>query len=370
MKSKPIWIALILSLFIHFFLISRFNYLLEVSSNNKIMEKSYVARISLKLKTDLSFPIENSGVPNLKSVPDFQNIENRDTEKQILHTEEKILKRELPVEETIQDNADKKEITHSPVMKKMENQEEATEDFTQKGSADQVIEEETAQSPAGTEEEIHQIKQEPEKELLSNKMIPAEKVEEDPLREDKKNSMDNNQPDKNKKAKAETEKSLATGNRETEKEAEQEKEQNLPIQSKNNEYSKEKTAQGNFNIASQEADYKNEGQAKKNLEIDDTLDFTTKNYPDNANPPELLEFQRPVYPKNLRERDVEGKVILKILIDKEGKVQEIQIFESSGYETFDQIAVKSVRQWRFEPARKGNQQRESWVLLPINFQMK
>lgn len=269
------------------------------------MEKSYVARISLKLKTDLSFPIENSGVPNLKSVPDFQNIENRDTEKQILQMEEKIL-----------------------------------------------------------------IKQEPEKELLPNKMIPAEKVEEEALREDKKNSMDNNQPDKNKKAKAETEKSLATGNRETEKEAEQEKEGNFPIQSKNNEYFKEKPVQGDFNIASQEADYKDEGQAKKNPEIDDTLDFTTKNYPDNANPPELLEFQRPVYPKDLRERDVEGKVILKILIDKEGKVQEIQIFESSGYETFDQIAVKSVRQWRFKAARKGNQQRESWVLIPINFQIK
>ena len=279
-KPKPIWIALILSLFIHFFLISRFNYLLEVSYNNKIMEKSYVARISLKLKTDLSFPIENSGVPNLKSIPDFQNIENRDTEKQILHMEEK------------------------------------------------------------------------------------------PLREDKKISMDNDQLDKNRKVKAETEKSLATGDRETEKEAEQEKERNLPIQSKNNEYFKEKPVQRDFNIASQEADYKNEGQAKKNPEIEKTLDFTTKNYPDNANPPELLEFQRPVYPKDLRERDVEGKVILKILIDKEGKVQEIQIFESSGYETFDQIAVKSVWQWRFKAARKENQQRESWVLIPINFQIK
>ena len=244
------------------------------------MEKSYVARISLKLKTDLSFPIENSGVPNLKSIPDFQNIENRDTEKQILHMEEK------------------------------------------------------------------------------------------PLREDKKISMDSDQPDKNRKVKAETEKSLATGNKETEKEVEQEKERNLPSQSKNNEYLKEKPVQGDFNIASQETDYKNESQVKKNPEIEKTLDFTTNNYPDNVNPPELLEFQRPVYPKNLRDRDIEGRVILKILIDKEGEVQEIQIFESSGYETFDQIAVKAVRQWRFKPARKENQQRESWVLIPINFQIE
>jgi len=304
-KPKPIWICLILSLLIHFFLISCFIYSLEVSSNKKIIEKSHIARISLKLKTDLSFPIENSGVSKLKSVPDSQNIENRDTEKQILQMEEKILK-----------------------------------------------------------------KQEPEKELPSNKMIPAEKVGEEALREDKKNSMDNNQPDKNKKAKPETEKSLATGNRETGKEAEQEKERNLPSQSKNNEYFKEKPVQEDFNIASQEVDYKEEGQTEKNPEIDDTLDFTKNNYPDNVNPPELLEFQPLVYPKNLRERDIEGKVILKILIDKEGKVQEIQIFESSGYEAFDQTAVKSVWQCQFKPARKGNQQKESWVLIPINFQIK
>lgn len=264
------------------------------------MEKSYIARISLKLKTDISFPIENSRVSSLKSGPDSQNIENRDTEKQILHMEEKIVKKKLPVEEIIQDKTDKKEIT---------------EDFIQKGSSDQVIEEETAQSPA------------------------------------------------------ETEKSLTTGNKETEKEVEQEKERNLPSQSKNNEYLKEKPVQEDFDIAYQGDDCKDEDQVK-NPEIEETLDFTGNNYPDNVNPPELLEFQRPVYPKNLRERDIEGKVILKLLIDKEGKVQEIQIFESSGYKMFDQIAIKAVRQWRFKPARKGNQQRGSWVLIPINFQIK
>lgn len=308
------------------------------------MEKSHITHISLKLKTDFSSPIENSGVSSLKSVHDSQNIKNRDTEKQILHVEEKIVKKKLPVEEIIQDNTNKKEIT---------------ENFIQRDSSDKVIEEEVPQSLSETKEKNHQIKQEPEKKLLSNKTIPAERVEEESLREDKKISMENNQLDKNRKAKVETE-----------KEEEQEKERNLPKQSNNNENIKEKPVQGDFNITSQEVDCKNEGQAKKNPEIEKILDFTGNNYPDNVNPPELLEFQPPVYPKNLRERDIEGKVIVKLLIDKEGKVQEIQIFESSGYKMFDQIAIKAVRQWRFKPARKGNQQRVSWVLIPINFQIK
>ena len=272
------------------------------------MEKSHITRISLKLKTDLFSPIEN--------------------------------------------------------------QEKITEDFIQKGSLDQVIEEETPQSLAETKEKNHQTKQEPGGKLLLNKMIPAEKVEEEPLREDKKISMENNQPNKNRKAKAETEKSLTTGNKETEKEVEQEKEQNLSNQNKKNEHLKEKPIQEEPHVASQEADNKDEDQGEKNLEIEEALDFTGNDYLDNVNPPELLEFQRPVYPKNLRERDIEGKVIIKLLIDKEGKVQEIQIFESSGYKMFDEIAIKTVRQWRFKPARKGNQQRGSWVLIPINFQIK
>jgi len=290
-KPKPIWICLILSLLIHFFLISRFVYLLEVPSDERIMEKSYVAHISLKLKTELSSP--------------------------------------------------------------MENQKKITEDFTKKDIPEQVKKEETPQSLVEAGKIFYQIKQEPEKELVSNKMILAEKVDGELLREGKKISMDNEKPEINRKIKADTE-----------------KERNFFDQNKNNEYSKEKAVREDFNITSQEVNYKNEGQVKNNKEIEKVLDFTGNSYPDNVDPPELLEFQRPAYPKNLRERDIEGKVILKALIGKEGRVQEIHIFESSGYNMFDQIAVKSVRQWRFKPARKENQQRESQVLIPINFQIK
>jgi len=308
------------------------------------MEKSHITRISLKLKTDLFSPIENSGVSSLKSVHESQDIKNRDTEKQILHVEEKIVKKKLPIEEIIQDNTNKKEII---------------ENFIQKDSSDQVTEKEIPRNLVETKEENYQIKQEPVKKLLSNKMIPAGRVEEESLRKDEKISMENKQLDKNRKAKVEAE-----------KEEEQEKERNLLEQSNNNENIKEKPGQGDFNITSQGVDCKDKGQAKKNPEIAKILDFTKNNYPDNVNPPELLEFQRPVYPENLRERDIEGKVILKLLINKEGKVQEIQIFQSSGYKMFDQIAIKAVGQWRFKPARKGNQQMVSWVLIPINFQIK
>lgn len=309
-KFKSIWIALILSLCIHLFLISRFDCPLEDSTNKKIEERTYAAYIALKLEAAPSPTIKNSRAPKAESIPDLQNIENHPAEKEILYEEERIFSKALPVEEIIQDSIDKKEISHPSVVEKIEDQEEIIESFPQKNSTEQVIEEEIPQNLAGIKRENHQIKQDLEKE------------------------------------------------------------QHFSSQNKDNEYLKEKLVQEDFYIASQEADYKDEGQVKKDQEIDKTLDFTRNNYADNVNPPELLEFQLPVYPKNLRERGIEGKVILKVLLDKEGKVQEIQIFESSGYETFDHVAIESVWQWRFKPAKKEDQSRESWVLIPINFQIK
>lgn len=309
-STKPIWIALLLSLFIHSFLMSYFNNLLEVSSNKKIRERTYAAYIALKLEAAPSPTIKNSRAPKAESIPDLQNIENHPTEKEILHEEERIFNKALPVEEIIQDSTDKKEISHPSVIEKIEDQEKTIKSFPQKNSTEQVTKEEKPQSLAEIKGENHQINQDPEKE------------------------------------------------------------QRFSSQSKKNEYLKGKPVQGKSNIAFQEADGKNEHQGENNLEIEEAIDFTGNDYSNNVNPPELLEFQLPVYPKNLRERDIEGKVTLKVLIDKDGKVKEIQIFESSGYGAFDQIAVKSVRQWQFKPAKKGNQTRESWVLVPVNFQIK
>jgi TonB family protein len=40
---------------------------------------------------------------------------------------------------------------------------------------------------------------------------------------------------------------------------------------------------------------------------------------------------------------------LRIRVDAEGKVIEVTVHESSGYEILDQSAVKSFRNWVFEP---------------------
>ena len=78
----------------------------------------------------------------------------------------------------------------------------------------------------------------------------------------------------------------------------------------------------------------------------------------------------PRYPRNARRRGYEGKVILEVLVNEEGSVEDLRIFESSGYRMLDRAAMKSVQSWLFEPGRRGDERVEMWVKVPIRFDLK
>ncbi len=101
------------------------------------------------------------------------------------------------------------------------------------------------------------------------------------------------------------------------------------------------------------------------------LDFTETGIIDQqVIEPTIIHFHSPEYPPGLQRRNIEGKVQLKVLIDIEGNVVETHINHSSGYQDFDQAAVKSVLQWKFEPAKLNNIKRSSWVYIPVIFKLK
>lgn len=101
------------------------------------------------------------------------------------------------------------------------------------------------------------------------------------------------------------------------------------------------------------------------------LDLTQSDFSDSqVIPPKIVSFYPPDYPENLRKREIEGHVQLRVLIDKEGKAIQVEIDNSSGYQAFDQAAMQSVHRWQFKPAQFGNKERESWVLIPVVFQLE
>jgi TonB family protein len=78
---------------------------------------------------------------------------------------------------------------------------------------------------------------------------------------------------------------------------------------------------------------------------------------------------KPHYPEKAREEGREGTVILRVLVDEEGRVRSVEVNRSSGFEAFNRAAVDAVRRWRFSPARYGERRVESWVRIPVVFRL-
>jgi TonB family protein len=85
--------------------------------------------------------------------------------------------------------------------------------------------------------------------------------------------------------------------------------------------------------------------------------------------PRYAENPKPVYPQEAREKGYQGEVLLRVEILPNGRVGQIEVKKSSGYDILDQSALTTVRQWKFIPARKGEVPIPFWVNVPIKFQL-
>jgi len=84
-------------------------------------------------------------------------------------------------------------------------------------------------------------------------------------------------------------------------------------------------------------------------------------------PPDLNGNALPRYPERARQLGWQGRVLLRIWINKQGKVFQVQVEESSGYPLLDAAATTSVRGWNVKPAQRDGQPVAGSWLLPIRF---
>ena len=85
---------------------------------------------------------------------------------------------------------------------------------------------------------------------------------------------------------------------------------------------------------------------------------------------DYLRNPAPPYPPQSRRLGEEGKVILRVFVTADGNAQEVEVKTSSGSSRLDESARKTVRQWKFVPAKRGGVAVESWVLVPIVFKLE
>ena len=92
--------------------------------------------------------------------------------------------------------------------------------------------------------------------------------------------------------------------------------------------------------------------------LEDTSDPTQPPLPFPSNP-------MPHYPFEARQAGIEGRVIVKVLVDEYGYSTQYKITHSNKH--FDAEVLKVIGQWRFTPAKKGGMAVEKWVDIPFNF---
>ena len=143
----------------------------------------------------------------------------------------------------------------------------------------------------------------------------------------------------------------------------------IPVQSKKREVSKtipEKTAEKT------ESRFDSEQTASK------ALLKAAKQTAATLSPLKMIHEARPIYrsnpspkyPRIARIRGYQGNVLLDVLVNKDGKVHDLNIYRSSGYPLLDRAATSSVKHWLFEPGMIGEEKVNMWVRVPIRFELK
>ena len=85
--------------------------------------------------------------------------------------------------------------------------------------------------------------------------------------------------------------------------------------------------------------------------------------------PAFARFVPPEYPHQARARNLEGRVVLRVLVSAEGRAREIEVLESS-HPDFTRAARKSVQRSRYVPLERQGRAEEVWVLIPFQFTLK
>ncbi len=89
-----------------------------------------------------------------------------------------------------------------------------------------------------------------------------------------------------------------------------------------------------------------------------------------SHPARVLRRYEPGYPETARRNKVEGRVMLDVQINSNGRVGSVRVFSSSGSRVLDSTAISAVKRWSFSPARKGGKPVSSQVRVPFRFSIR
>jgi protein TonB len=80
-----------------------------------------------------------------------------------------------------------------------------------------------------------------------------------------------------------------------------------------------------------------------------------------------LRNPKPPYPISSRENGEQGAVMLYACITDHGRVERVDLAQSSGYPALDRSALNTIRHWSFRPAQESGKSIPMCYRLPIRF---
>jgi protein TonB len=85
--------------------------------------------------------------------------------------------------------------------------------------------------------------------------------------------------------------------------------------------------------------------------------------------PQILKKIEPAYPGRARSLGICGKVVVKFLVETDGRVSKPSIVEAHPRGYFEQSTLEAVSHWRFKPGCFRGKDVATWVILPVQFQL-
>ncbi len=85
--------------------------------------------------------------------------------------------------------------------------------------------------------------------------------------------------------------------------------------------------------------------------------------------PQIIKEAKPSYPEVAQKAGIEGRVIVKIWVNKEGEPRQAVVVKSDA-EIFNRPVVEAAMKYRFTPAMLDNKPVGVWVVVPFTFKLK
>tara|TARA_B100001741_G_C16411441_1_gene531786 strand:+ start:186 stop:911 length:726 start_codon:yes stop_codon:yes gene_type:complete len=131
------------------------------------------------------------------------------------------------------------------------------------------------------------------------------------------------------------------------------------------------------NSFSQKKQLLDHSERQKNKRYEEELSLRKKSYnsiPENSKSSAkykigTIQNPHPEYPMIARKKGWQGRLLLNVHVSKDGNVINLNVVKTSGFEILDKISVKTIRDWKFTPARIGGKNVEDSLNIPVSFRL-